>query len=213
MSKSEKNPSEATKMEWIKETKDSEISSNEREIIEIQQTNFDYSVVDTKTKEYLIKQEIKIVNILNKAYTNLGKVLFESQKKLAKSGYGCFLDWVSSLGMKKSKVYGLMDRYKLLIKLPETQRKVVEELPISLAYVISRKNVDQELKERVLNGKIKTLKELKSVKKQKEVLDPETYRTIIIKEMKVVIKANKNKSNVAMANAIYDHFRIYLKSN
>lgn len=211
MSIIDKNPFKEKKLNWIKETKKETI--DEKEIIELNLTGFDYTSVDNETRDYLINQEKEIVNILNNAYTALGKLLFESQQKLARAGYGCFLEWVSSLGMKKSKVYGLIDRYKLLLDSPEKEKKVIEDLPISLAYEISKKSIDKDLKEKVLNGEIKSLKELKNNKTTKEKVDPETYRAIIIKEMKQVIKANKNKPHTTMANAIYDQFRIYLKSN
>ena len=61
-----------------------------------------------------------------------------------------------SLGFKKDKVYRLIARYKLVLANCEN-RALVENLPLSLSYELAKNSCSQELREKVLNGEIKTL--------------------------------------------------------
>lgn len=48
--------------------------------------------------------------------------------------------------------------------LPE-QRNLIEDLPVSLTYEIAKPSANPELKQKVLDGEIKTLKEYKELEK------------------------------------------------
>ncbi|WAZ85151.1 hypothetical protein O5405_02135 [Borrelia miyamotoi] len=64
------------------------------------------------------------------------------------------------MGFKKDKVYSLISRYELLIENSDKQL-IIENLPLSISYEISKKSCPTHLKIKVLNGKIKSLKEFK----------------------------------------------------
>lgn len=119
--------------------------------------------VDRDTLDYLKEQTIKIHGITTKAYTQLGKVFFETQEQLAKNGYGCFREWFENIGYKKDAVYRLISRHNLIVANCDKQ-DLIESLPMSLSYEIAKESCPKELRDKVLEGEIKTLKELKEAK-------------------------------------------------
>ena len=149
----------------IKEEKIEVSSANE--VIILENEEFDYGEIDSGTAELLKRKEFEIKNIFSKAYTEIGRILFEAQEELSgKNQYdGVFYKWFSSLGFKKDKVYSLISRYKLLIGNSDKQI-LIENLPLSLSYEISKESCPLELKEKVFSGQIKTLKEFKEEKEK-----------------------------------------------
>jgi|GEM_PF-2332755 len=137
--------------------------SSKNEIIVIENKYFDYSELEGETADFLKGQEKKIKNIFSKAYTDLGEILLEAQENLANHNGGIFEKWYESMGFKKDKVYRLISRYKLVLANCEN-RALIENLPLSLSYEISKENCPLELKEKVLNGEIKTLQEFIEIK-------------------------------------------------
>lgn len=173
---------EENKIEQLKEYK----ISSQNEVIIIENTGFDYAEIDANTAEYLKEKEFSIKNIFSKAYTELGEILAESQEKLANHNGGIFEKWYESLGFKKDKVYRLIGRYKLVVANSEN-RIIIENLPLSLSYEIAKETCPNELKERVLNGELKTLKEFNEAKevvpeveKVTTIIDEELFREKII---------------------------------
>lgn len=144
----------------IKEEKIEVSSANE--VIILENEEFDYEEIDIGTAELLKRKEFEIKNIFSKAYTDIGRILFEAQEELSgKNQYdGVFYKWFTSLGFKKDKVYSLISRYKLLIGNSDKQI-LIENLPLSLSYEISKESCPEELKAKVFSGEIKTLKEFK----------------------------------------------------
>ncbi|MBN2837191.1 MAG: hypothetical protein JXM74_00370 [Fusobacteriaceae bacterium] len=207
-----KNPFESKELSWIDNSKAQEIS-NENELIIIENKDFDYSELDNKTISFLKKQELNMHLTMTKAYTELGKILTYTQDFLVQNGHGCFLEWVESLGIKKTKAYALIDRYKLLIQFEDSDKKnIVENLPISLAYEISKKNTDEGLKNKVLNGEIKSLKEYKNFSKNKKRLpSPRDNSGNILFALAELIGANRStneKTDYELASIIMDRFRV-----
>ncbi len=123
----------------------------------LQHVNLDFGT-DEETLNYLKDQTIKIQNVTSKAYTELGKVFTETQEKLAKNGYGCFRDWFEAIGFSKDMVYRLIARNNLIVAFCDKQA-LIEALPITLSYEISKPNCLPELRDKVLNGEIRTMKE------------------------------------------------------
>ena len=163
----DKNPFEEKNLSWINSTDSKPLQvSSEAEVIEIIHEKFTYEELDGATEEFLKEKELEMQHIMTNTYTEMGRVLSEAQNKLAKSGYGCFLEWTKSLGLKKDKVYSLINRYEMILTFENSERrKLIENIPLSLSYEISKKNVDEELKNKVLDGEIKTLKEFRGYKK------------------------------------------------
>ncbi|AOY76893.1 DUF3102 domain-containing protein [Clostridium formicaceticum] len=87
--------------------------------------------------------------IVGRAYTDLGRELKEAQDKLAQHGYGCFGEWLESIGFKQRNAYRLIERYEKLILPNWHNRELLEDLPVSLTYEISKPSADQELKQKV----------------------------------------------------------------
>ncbi|QFI14552.1 hypothetical protein QIA37_02710 [Borrelia sp. CA_690] len=138
-----------------------------KEIISIENKNFDYNKLDKNISDFLKKKQYEIFNIFNNTYTKIGKILKETQDKLKGSNQynGLFYQWFKSMGFKKDKVYALISRYNLLIENSDKQL-TIEKLPLSLSYEISKKSCPSILKTEVLNGKINSLKEFKIIYKK-----------------------------------------------
>lgn len=136
--------------------------------IEAQQTaQFDYSQLDTATTLFLQRKEQNMREIVGKAYTELGRELYEAQQELSKNGYGCFREWCDSIGMKKDAVNRLIRRYNLIVANCDEQKELIEDLPVSLTYEIAKPSAEStpekaQAKSEVLAGEIDTLKEYRA---------------------------------------------------
>ena len=126
----------------------------------LESISFNYNQLDERTRVYLKEKESNMAGIVNGAKTELGKELKETQDMLAKNGYGCFEEWYTGLGLKRDSVYRLINRYELIVANCD-KRDMIEDLPLSLTYEMSKPSADPKLKEAVLNGDIKTHKEFK----------------------------------------------------
>lgn len=168
---------EENKKEHIKEYK----ISAQNELLIIENENFDYSEIDLEIAQYLKQKEYDIKNIFSKAYTEIGEILSEAQERLANHHGGIFETWYESLGFKKDKVYRLIARYKLVLANCEN-RALVENLPLSLSYELAKNSCSQELREKVLNGEIKTLKEFNELKANES---SEVFKDVLIDEIKL----------------------------
>lgn len=212
---------------WIgKTTKESEkqvVIVDIKSDIEIENNDFDYSQLDEDSKLFLKDKEKEMHGIVANTYTAIGKILKEAQEKLAKAGYGCFLEWTESLGLKKDKVYSLINRYDLILSFGNPERqKLIENLPVSLAYEIAKKNVDETVKEKVLNGDIKSLKEFKQyigqldngsrdnldVKKEEQKVSRENYLKNAVAEMIYANRDNSDSSNYILAEKILRFLKV-----
>lgn len=78
---------------------------------EIATNDFDYSLLDVKTKEFLEESANIIYGIQSKSAYEIGKQLAKAQEKLAQNRYGCFEEWYRSLGFKKTKESPLYDLF------------------------------------------------------------------------------------------------------
>jgi len=113
--------------------------------------------------------------IVGKAYTELGRELYEAQQRLAGNNQhdGVFESWFTYLGWKKRTVYNLIDRYTLVQNLHDQKRDLIEDLPVSLTYEIAKPSAEStpakaQAKAEVLAGEIDTLKEYRERVKQLE---------------------------------------------
>ncbi len=213
----DKNPFKEKELSWIDKTEEKEVIEigNESEILVIDNKDFDYTSIDEDTKSYLKEQELEMHLTMTKAYTKLGEILYRTQETLAVRGYGCFLEWIGSLGFKKTKAYTLIDRYKLILEFQNSEKEeLIENLPISLAYEISKKSADEELKEMVLSGDIKTLKEYREYRdlykeEKPEIIEKEDKDIVL--ELANLISKNRSfdeKSDYELASLIMKEFKI-----
>ena len=159
---------------------------------EIQEVKFDYKQLDEETASFLEQKENNMREIVGKAYTNLGKELYEAQEKLANHNKyeGIFHKWFTSIGFKKDRVYDLINRHKLLVGNSD-KMDLIEELPLSLSYEIAKPSANEALKEKVLEGEIKTLKEYKEL--ENKLKDERKKRLMAEETVKRIEQANKQK--------------------
>lgn len=132
----------------------------------LQTNSFDYSLLDIRTAEFLKRKEKNMREIVGQAYTELGRELYEAQQKLASHNKyeGVFVKWCTHIGFSMKQVYRLIDRYNLLTNCQNNEQKqLLEDLPVSLTYEIAKSSTNEELRQKVLAGEIKTLKEYKKM--------------------------------------------------
>ncbi|AJA90246.1 hypothetical protein OY14_02140 [Borreliella chilensis] len=189
------------------ETSSNKIENIEKkEIISIERKSFDYDKLDKAISIFLKTKQYEIFNIFNNTYTKIGKILKETQDKLKGNNQhnGLFYQWFKSMGFKKDKVYALISRYNLLVENSDKQI-VIEKLPLSLSYEISKKSCPSILKNEVLNGKINSLKEFKIVykksfdfeKKRKSLTNKDKkYETAIKETLDFILKNTKEFKNI-----------------
>lgn len=130
---------------------------------------FDYNQLDTATAEFLKQKERNMRDIVGNAYTELGRELKEAQERLASHNkyQGMFVKWCEAIGFKPRTAYNLIQRYNLLQNLQNIeQRETIEELPVSLTYEIAKPSANEELKQKVLAGEIKTLKQYRELEEK-----------------------------------------------
>jgi len=139
-------------------------------------TQFKYEQLDDSTADFLRQKESNMRQIVGKAYTELGKELYEAQQELASHNKyeGVFVKWFRHLGYKDRTVYNLIDRYHLLQNLQNIEdSERVEDLPVSLSYEIASPSADstpakKQAKSEVLAGDIASLKEYRERIKELE---------------------------------------------
>ena len=147
--------------------------------------NYDFSFdVDKETLEFLKEQTVKVHNKGNTFYTELGKIFKETQEKLANNKTGVFKKWFESLGFTKDTTYRMISRYNHIVALcDDIKVKDFESLPLSISYEISKESCPEFIREKVLNGQIKTKAEIK--KAIKEVQEKKS-KTEEIQEAEIV---------------------------
>src|SRR5699024_1640892 len=150
-------------------------------------TQFKYEQLDESTADFLRQKESNMRQIVGKAYTELGKELYEAQQRLAGNNQydGVFEKWYTYLGWKKRTVYDLINRYNELVQLSHDQKTTFEELPVTLSYQISGTSSEStpaktQAKSEVLAGDIASLKEyrerIKELEKKAEAEQAERER-------------------------------------
>lgn len=128
---------------------------------------FDYSSLDEETSSFLKNKALRIHETTSKAAYEIGKELKEAQDKLAKSGYGFFEEWYSSLGFKKTKAYQYINHYNFVRSESEqTKIEMFESAPKSIQTEISKPSANKKVNEAYFNGDITTHKEYKEMEKK-----------------------------------------------
>lgn len=141
--------------------------------IEHMNETFDYSLVDNDTAEFLKEREYTINGIAEDARIKIGRELKKAQDKLANHDKGVFYKWFESGGLNKHQVYYYINLVELSTNLDNVQKDNFLNAPKSLQKEIMKKNVPEELKQKVLDGDITTNKEYKQLQQKKESLEQE----------------------------------------
>lgn len=129
--------------------------------------DFDYSVLDVTTKEFLEERANIIYGIQNKSAYEIGKQLAQAQEKLSAKGYGCFEEWYRGLGFKTTKAYEYINHFKFVSSQnEETKIEMFERLPKALQAQVSKPSANSEVNQAVFDGDVKTRKEYKELEKK-----------------------------------------------
>lgn len=139
---------------------------------EIATNDFDYSLLDAKTKEFLEERANIIYGIQSKSAYEIGKQLAKAQKELSTRGYGCFEEWYRSLGFKKTKAYEYINHYNFVCSQNEQANiEKFESLPKVLQAQVSKPSANPEVNQAVFDGDIKTHKEYKELERRLKLKD------------------------------------------
>lgn len=140
--------------------------------MELTTNDFDYSLLDAKTKEFLEERANIIYGIQSKSAYEIGKQLAKAQKELSTRGYGCFEEWYRSLGFKKTKAYEYINHYNFVCSQNEqTNIEKFESLPKVLQAQVAKPSANPEVNQAVFNGDIKTHKEYKELERRLKLKD------------------------------------------
>ena len=136
-------------------------------------TSFSDPSLDTSTIAFLNQSTHQLMNVVSDSATQIGKILYDAQKKLASfHNNGAFAKWIEYIGFSRTSAYNYINRYVAVQNLNSSKEiQAFESLPKSLTYDISKPSADPELTKKVLNGDIKTHKEYKALEaklKQRE---------------------------------------------
>ena len=135
---------------------------------------------------------------MSKSYTEIGKILFETQKELSNNKTGIFEAWYTELGFNKRQVYRWINRYEFILRQNGTIKIFIESLPITLSYELTNPMCSEELREKILNGEIKNFRDFFEKKKilQLENVVPELLNVEENFENDIkIFKKNFNKFN------------------
>ena len=131
------------------------------------QKDFDYSIVGVETASFLKLKEQEMQTIVLNNSIQLGEKLIEAQEKLARFNKGTFEQWFVSIGLKKRTVYNYINQAKFVHQMHEsTQIEMFQELPTSLKTEVSKPSVKQEIAQAIMNGDVKTKKEVEDLKRK-----------------------------------------------
>lgn len=134
--------------------------------------DFDYSVLDTTTKEFLEERANIIYGIQSKSAYEIGKQLAKAQEELSTRGYGCFEEWYRSLGFKTTKAYEYINHFKFVSSQnEETKIEMFEHLPKTLQAQVAKPSAIPEVNQAVFNGDITTHKEYKELERRLKLKD------------------------------------------
>lgn len=128
---------------------------------------FQYDSLPQKLSESIIEKENILNGIKHRYAKEVGKVFYEAQQEFSDyNNGGLFKKWYSSLGFKQRNVYNYIQIYNEVQQLHGDQLETFEELPKRLQLEVSKPSHIPELKEKVLDGDIKTHKKYKELERQ-----------------------------------------------
>ena len=154
---------------------------------------FDYSELDKETAEFLKTTAKEIKKDADSLATITGERLFEAQQKLANHRNGCFQDWCKiEVGISFQTAHNLINRYNFIIKNFDN-KNLLEELPLSLSYQVSKPEAPKELLPAVFNGDIRTHKEYKELEKKLKAESEENDKiSLLLKEKSEQLNSKTN---------------------
>lgn len=134
---------------------------------ELEQQEFDYSLVDNETAIKLEGYERQLNRIYNSYSIEVGEVLCNAKRELSRYGNGTFIKWAEHKGFKESTLYNYINAYEFLQRLekPEDKETFLSQ-PKRLQYAMSKPSAKEEVNQEVFNGNIKTSQEYKEMERK-----------------------------------------------
>ncbi|MCG1100048.1 hypothetical protein K4R76_03780 [Staphylococcus epidermidis] len=134
---------------------------------ELEQQEFDYSLVDNETATKLEKYEKQLNRIYNSYSIEVGEILYKAHEDLSNYGDGTFIKWAESKGIKKASVYNYINAYKFVQRLDKPEEKdTFLSQPKTLQYAMSKPSAKEEINQEVFNGNVKTSQEYKEMERK-----------------------------------------------
>lgn len=134
--------------------------------IEKMENEFDYSLVDSETADFLRSCEYEMNGIAEDARLKFGRVLKNVQEKLSNYHDGVFVKWYESGGLDKNDVYYSINLYEISRNLENSKKDNFLNAPKTLQKEVMKKNAPEELKQKVYDGDITTNKEYQEMKRK-----------------------------------------------
>lgn len=173
--------------------------------MELTTNDFNYSLVDVKTKEFLEERANIIYGIQSKSAYEIGKQLAKAQEELSTRGYGCFEEWYRSLGFKKTKAYEYINHYNFVCSQNEqTNIEKFENLPKVLQAQVSKPSANPEVNQAVFNGDVTTHKEYKELERRLKLKDQALE---VVKGELERVKQTKTTEKVIEKEVIPDDYK------
>lgn len=167
--------------------------------------DFDYSVLDVTTKEFLEERANIIYGIQNKSAYEIGKQLAQAQEKLSAKGYGCFEEWYRGLGFKTTKAYEYINHFKFVSSQnEETRIEMFERLPKTLQAQVSKPSANPEVNQAVFDGDVKTRKEYKELENKFKLSQQANE---LLKGENEALKASKVEVREIIKEVVPDDYR------
>lgn len=173
--------------------------------MELMINDFDYSVLDVTTKEFLEERANIIYGIQNKSAYEIGKQLAQAQEKLSAKGYGCFEEWYKGLGFKTTKAYEYINHFKFVSSQNEESKiEMFERLPKALQAQVSKPSASPEVNQAVFDGDVKTRKEYKELEKK---LKLSQQANELLRDENEALKASKVEVRETIKEVVPDDYR------
>ena len=169
------------------------------------QINFDYSKlqdINEEEKSKLMEIEKELIFEGKKLGTiaiEIGKKLLEAKEVFIKSHSESFIEWYENLGFNKDQVSIFIKRYQMSIEFPAQKEKILN-FSDRMIIQLNKKNTPREIIEKVLNGEIKTTKEIiekrKNISSMLEKKSDEIQEAELVEEKVPLEKINEQLESV-----------------
>lgn len=134
---------------------------------DMMQTGFDYAALPVEISSSLKLRGDRILAVRNRAIYEIGKELYEAQQELAQHRIGCFVEWIISLDISVDSAYRMINVYENIgpdIFAICENKKIGKSVLYLLAQPSLPKEVKQQAVEKIENGELKSVAELKQLK-------------------------------------------------
>src|SRR5690625_2014547 len=131
--------------------------------IERMDKEFDYSLVDNETADFLRSCEYEMNGIAEDARLKIGGVLLKARDKLANNKNGVFLKWVEGMGISQDDAYYYINLNISSRNLGSIQKDNFLKAPKTLQKEVMKKSAPEVLRQKVFVGVIKMNKEYKKL--------------------------------------------------